>query len=69
MWHEGDDEKTAFEGELNEKYESKILIKKKSGEEEYFGSTDEPQESNLIMPNNPFVDQEMNCETTNKNDE
>ena len=21
------------------------------------------------MPNNPFIDQEMNCETTNKNDE
>ena len=28
-----------------------------------------PQESNLIMPNNPFIDQEMNCETTDKNDE
>ena len=69
MWHEGDDDKTAFRGEPNKKYQSKILIKKESGEEEYFGSTDEPQESNLIMSNNPFIDQEMNCETTNKNDE
>ena len=42
---------------------------KESGEEEYFGSTDEPQESNLIMPNNPFIDQDMNCEMTNKNNE
>ena len=69
MWHERDDDKTAFGGEPNEKYQSKILIKKELGEEEYFGSTDEPQESNLSMPNNPFIDQEMNCETTNKNDE
>ena len=71
MWHEGDAEKTAFGGEPNEEYQRKILllgvIKKESGEEEYSGSTDEPQESNLIMPNNPF--QEMNCATTNKNDE
>ena len=47
MWHKADDEKTAFQGEPNEK----------------------TQESNLIIPNNPFIDQEMNCETTNKNDE
>ena len=69
MWHEEDDKKPAFGGELNEKSQSKILIKKESGEEEYFDSTDEPQESDLIIPNNPFIDQEMNCETTNKNDE
>ena len=48
---------------------AKILIKKESAEEEYFGSTDAPQESNLITPNNPFIDQEMNYETNNKNDE
>ena len=50
-------------------YQSKILIKKESGEKEFFGSTDEPHESNLIIPNNPFIDQEMNFETTDKNDE
>ena len=69
MWHEGDDEKTDFWGEPNEKYQSKTLIKKEAGEEEYLCSTDEPQESNLISPNNPFIDQEIDCETTNKNDE
>ena len=58
MWHEGDDEKTAFGGELNEKYQSKILFKKESREEEYFGSTDEPKKLNLVMLNNPFIDQE-----------
>ena len=65
-WHKEDDAKTAFWGESEEKYQRKNLIKKESGEEQYFGSTDEP---NQIMPNNPFIDQEMNCETTNKNDE
>ena len=50
--------KTALGGEPNEKYPSQILIKKESGEHEYFGSTDEPQESNLITPNNTFFDQE-----------
>ena len=69
MWDGGDEEKTVFWGEPNEKYQGKILFKKESGEEEYFGSTDEPQESNLIIPNNPYIDQEMNYETTNKNDE
>ena len=48
---------------------SKILIKKESGEEEYFGTTDEPTESNLIMPNNSFIDQEMDCEAKIQNDE
>ena len=57
IWHKGDDGKTVLGGEPSEKYQSKILIKKESGEE-FFGSTDEPQESNLIMPNNPFIDQE-----------
>ena len=69
MWHEEEEDKTAFGGEPNEKYQSQILIKKESGEDEYFGSTDEPPQSNLITPNNPFLDQEMDCETTNKNDE
>ena len=68
MWHEEDDEKTAFGQEPSEKHQSKILIKKESGEEEYFGSTDEPQVTNLIMPNNPFIDLEMNYDTIN-NDE
>ena len=66
MWHEEEEEKAAFGGEPSEKYQSQILITKESGEDEYFGSTDEPQESNLILPNNPFIDQEMNCETTKK---
>ena len=69
MWCKGDDEKTGLGGKPNEKYQSKILIKKESGEKAYFGSTDEPQESNMIAPNNLFIEQEINCETTNKNDE
>ena len=68
MWHKEEEEKTDW-GRTNEKYQSQILVKKESGEDEYFGSTDEPQESNLILPNNPFIDQEMDCGTTYKNDE
>ena len=33
MWHKEDDEKSSFGGEPNEKYQSKIPIKKESGEE------------------------------------
>ena len=69
MWYKGDDEKTALRGEPNKKYQSKILVKKESEEKAYFGSTDEPHESNMIARNNPFIEQEVNCETTNKNDE
>ena len=73
MWHEEEEEgKIAFGGEPNEKYQSQILIKKESGEDEYFGSSDmnnEQQESNLNTQNNPFIDQEMDYETTIKNDE
>ena len=54
MWHE-EEEKTAFGGEPNEKYQGQILIKE-SGDDEYFDSTDESQESNLNMQNNPFID-------------
>ena len=69
MSHEDYHEKTFFAEEPNKKYQSKTLMKKESGEDENFGSTDEPQESNLTMPNNLFIDREMNCETTNKNNE
>ena len=72
IWHEGDDAKTVFWGEPSEKYQSKILIKKESGEEEYFGSTDEPQEpnvDNVDSSRNLFIDQDMVCETSNKYDE
>ena len=51
--------KTALGGGPSGKHQSKSLIKKESGEEEYFDSTDEPQETNPIMPNNPFIDQEI----------
>ena len=34
MWHE-EEEGTAFGAEPNEKYQSHILIKKESGEDEY----------------------------------
>ena len=61
--------KISFWGEPNEKYHGQILIKKDYGEDEYFDSTDEPKETNLIMHNNPFIDQEMDYETTIKNDE
>ena len=47
--------KPAFGGEPNEKYQGQILIKE-SGDDEYFDSTDESQESNLNMQNNPFID-------------
>ena len=43
---------------------TKIFIKEESGEDEYFNSTDETQDSNLITQNNnPFIDQEMDYET------
>ena len=45
------------------------MIKKESGEDEYFDSTDEPQESNQITHNNPFIDQEQDYKTTIRNDE
>ena len=69
MWLKEEEEKTAFGGELNEKYHGQILINKESGEDDFFGSTDknnELQESNLTIPNNPFIDQEMDYETTIK---
>ena len=56
-------------GELNEKCPSKILIQKESGEEEYLGSTGEPQEPNADSSRNVFIDQDMVCETCNKHDE
>ena len=65
-------EKTAFGGQLDEKNNGKKLIKKESGEDEFFGPTDknsELQESNLTMHYNPFIDQEMDYNTTTKNDE
>ena len=49
MRHKEEEEKTAFGGEPNEKYQSQIFIKKESGEDEYFDSTDEPKEPNLIL--------------------
>ena len=68
IWHEGDDGKTVFGGEQSEKYQSKILIKKESGEVEYFGSTHEPQEPNVDSSRNLCSDQDMFCETSNKHD-
>ena len=61
--------KNSFWGRTKEKYQGQILTKKESGEDEYFDSTDEPQESNLITQNNRFIDQEMDYEATIKNDE
>ena len=69
MWLKEGEEKTAFGGELNEKYHGQTLINKESGEDDFFGSTDknnELQESNLTIPNSPFIDQEMDYETTIK---
>ena len=69
IWHKGDDGKTVFGGEPSKKYQSKILIKKESGEEEYFGSSGEPQEQNVDSSRNLLIDQDMVCETSNKHDE
>ena len=40
-YEEEEEEKTAFGGEPNEKYEDQILMEKESREDEYFDSTDE----------------------------
>ena len=69
IWNEGDDGKTIFGGEPSKKYQSKIYIKKESGEEENFGSTDEPQGPTVDSSRNLFIDQDMVCETSNKRDE
>ena len=69
IWHEGDNGKTVFGGEPSEKYQSRNLIKKESGEEEYFGSTDKPQDPNVDLSRNLFIDQDMVCETSDKYDE
>ena len=57
---------------MDETYHGQTALKKESGEDEVFGSTDknnELQESNLTMHNNPLIDQEMDHNTTITTDE
>ena len=55
IWHEEDDGKTVFSGRTKQKNLNKSSIKNESGEEEYFGSTDEPQEPNVNLSRNLFI--------------
>ena len=72
MWFSEAKGKTAFGGQVDEKNNGQNLIKKESGEEELFCPNDKNsdlQDTHLTTHYNPLIDQEMDCNTTAKNDE